>query len=250
MKFIWTLIGSVILLFLYMWRNAFRNRVMYNEMEAFGQPEEVRFFFLSDSHARLIHPSIIRRAKGQVDFVIIGGDFADQRTSLARVEQNLQRLSELGPIYFIWGNNDRELGEQTLHQLFARYNVRILMNDAVALPYENKLWLSAIDDTSSKYNIVDALAPCPQDAQIIFVSHNPNIFNRVLPHRKPLLMIGGHLHGGQLRLGRFGMQPHGAFKEENGVQTLVSNGYGTTLVPLRLGAYPETHIVKITIRKQ
>ncbi|MFP3813646.1 serine/threonine protein phosphatase, partial [Bacillus sp. SIMBA_005] len=61
------------------------------------------------------------------------------------------------------------------------------------------------------------------------------------------LMIGGHLHGGQIRVGPYGVHPQGSYRQREGVMTLVSNGYGTTLLPLRLGAKPECHIIDIDI---
>ena len=58
-------------------------------------------------------------------------------------------------------------------------------------------------------------------------------------------MLGGHLHGGQLRLGPIAMYPHGSKKKKKGVPTLISNGYGTTLLPFRFMAKPECHMITI-----
>ena len=247
---LWTLLAVGILFLCYMWLLAKGNDVLRHLLHLSGESEQIRFFFISDSHARPISRKLILKVKERIDFVLIGGDFADQRTPLVQIEANLKKLKQLGPIFFVWGNNDREVGEQTLLELFHRYGVTVLNNDAIQLPFANNVWLSAIDDTSSKYNIPKALEKCPTDANIIFVSHNPKIFKRVLPHVTPVLMLGGHLHGGQIRVGKYGMQPHGYYRKENGVQTLVSNGYGTTLVPLRLGAKPQTHVVTVKFSKQ
>ena len=56
-------------------------------------------------------------------------------------------------------------------------------------------------------------------------------------------MLSGHTHGGQIHL--FGFRPYerGRLKRENDLTILISNGYGTTGVPLRLGAKAETHLI-------
>ena len=40
----------------------------------------------------------------------------------------------------------------------------------------------------------------------------------------------------------------GHLKKENDLTVLISNGYGTTGVPLRLGAKAETHLISIENR--
>ena len=62
------------------------------------------------------------------------------------------------------------------------------------------------------------------------------------------LLLSGHTHGGQIHL--FGFSPYekGRLKKENDLTVLISNGYGTTGVPLRLGAKAETHLISIENR--
>ncbi|MFP3427999.1 hypothetical protein, partial [Pseudoalteromonas sp. SIMBA_162] len=69
----------------------------------------------------------------------------------------------------------------------------------------------------------------------MFISHNPELFGKVKHNENIKLKLGGHFHGGQIRFGPFGMHQPGFFKVEKGVATLISNGYGTTMVPLRFG---------------
>ena len=47
-----------------------------------------------------------------MDAVIIGGDFVDKRTSEQTLHENIQLLKKLGPLYFVWGNNDCEYDEK------------------------------------------------------------------------------------------------------------------------------------------
>ncbi|WP_235616007.1 metallophosphoesterase [Metasolibacillus sp. FSL H7-0170] len=251
MKFILIGVGIICVCIWYMWRQAFENNVRHHPLQLQGQtPQSLRIFFISDIHLRLINQQMLK-AIGKVEAVIIGGDLCDRRTPFERVRSNIEQLQQLGPIYFVWGNNDHEVGEQRLRQLFAEMDVTILENDAQLLAGQNRIWLSAIQDTSTKkYSFEQAFAKCQTDDITFFISHNPQVFYRVERYFTPQLMMGGHLHGGQIRFWKFGVHPKGSYSVRNGVPTLISNGYGTTLLPLRLGAKPECHVIDVTIEEK
>lgn len=232
----------------YMWKVARENTVKTHALSLKGRPERLRLFFISDVHARVIEDALLQQLTN-IDLIIIGGDFCDERVSLLQVEQNIEKLVAIAPTYFVWGNNDRELGEDNLVELFMRHGVHILNNGNKRLThYENAWVLAAINDTSKRdYNIDAAFAGTTSDDFVIYISHNPQVFTRTLPNYQPVLMLGGHLHGGQIRIGPFGMHEVGAFSQKDTHAELISNGYGTTLVPLRLGAHPEAHIIDIFV---
>lgn len=233
----------------YMVKEAFENNIVLHEVSLRGKQEKYTIFFISDIHTRSISEKMIRSIKEPIDAVIIGGDLADRRTSISTIYRNLQQLKSLAPVYFVWGNNDREVGEERLREMFQETGVFIVENDAVLLPnMANRCWLSAVDDVSSrKARPEKAFEKClPQDA-VIFVSHNPELFSKLKNNRADVL-LGGHFHGGQIRFGPFGIYPKGSFTEKEGKYTLISNGYGTTMVPLRFGARPECHIIHLNFQ--
>ena len=233
-------------LLLYMLNLGFGNNIVTHKVMASGTPEKKRIFFISDTHNRKISNKIIKRIRGEVDWIIIGGDFADKRTSFRKLEENLKRLTSVAPTFFIWGNNDEEVGKLALVERFKQYGVMILANDSVVLTDEyNTVRLCAVHFLESEKRIEKSIRHCQPNDAIIYVAHNPEEFPNILQHVKPLLLLGGHLHGGQIRFGRFGIFPNGSFTIRNGVHTLISNGYGTTLVPLRFGAKSQTHIIEI-----
>ncbi|MFP3919461.1 metallophosphoesterase family protein [Lysinibacillus telephonicus] len=238
-------------LVLFMIKQAFENNLLHHSIELAGDNEQVRFFFISDVHVRKIDEQMIKRIDRPIHAVIIGGDFADKRTPIERIYQNINLLKKLGPIYFVWGNNDREVGEQRLRRIFSELDVHIIENDALTLPNShNKIWLSAIDDTSTKNAQFDmAFEKTNEEDYIVFISHNPQVFYKVRQQYHADVMLGGHLHGGQIRLGKFGIHPHGSFKMNDGVATIISNGYGTTLLPMRLGAKPQCHMIDLNFTK-
>ncbi|MEK4629289.1 metallophosphoesterase [Solibacillus sp. FSL R7-0682] len=237
-----------ILLLLFMWKQANENNIRKHVIHAEGIEEKVRLFFISDTHARKINEKMIASITEPINAVVIGGDFVDRRTSERTIDENIQLLKKLGPVYFVWGNNDKEIGEKKLRQLFQQHQITIIENDSIELASENKLALSGVIYSPSEQNIKEALNQC-KEASTVFVAHNPEQFPVVYRHFKPLLSLAGHLHGGQIRLGQYGIQPHGYFNQVDGLYKLVSNGYGTTLLPIRLGAKPECHIIEINFKQ-
>lgn len=237
-------------LLLFMYKQANENNVLHHEITLHGEQEQVSIFFISDVHLREIDVPMIEQISKRFHAVIIGGDFADKRTPIQRIYQNIELLQKLGPLYFVWGNNDREVGEQRLRNIFKETGVHIIENDAILLAnIKNKCWLSAIDDTSTENENFDlAFEKCSGEENVIFISHNPEVFREVRQNFHTKLMLGGHFHGGQIRFGSIGMLPHGSFSIRDGVFTLISNGYGTTMVPFRLGAKPQCHIIDLHFR--
>lgn len=227
-------------------KEAFENNLLYHEVQMSGKQENITLFFISDIHVRKVNGKMIQRISNKVDAVIIGGDLADKRTPIKRIYNNIKLLKSLGPIYFVWGNNDREVGENLLRKIFEETGVQIIENDSVLLNGHHNIRLSAVDFSSK--NIVpytETFKKCKDEDIIIFIAHNPQVFPKVLKQHHVDLLMGGHLHGGQIRFGPFGIHPHGSFSIVEGIPTLVSNGYGTTLLPLRFGAKPQCHIIDI-----
>ncbi len=245
------LIFSIVLLFVvgmigYMVYLAFGNNVLAHLVKAGGVEETYNIFFISDTHNRLIHSSVIEKIKGKVNCIIVGGDFADHRTSLRKIEENLKMLTAVAPTYFVWGNNDQEVPQEEFLLLLSKYRVQIIKNESMLIHEgKNKIRLCAIDFNGTGAMIEQAIEKCEEDEHVIFVSHDPHRFKKVLEYITPLLLLGGHIHGGQIRLGPFGVYEKGSFGPFFGTHQLISNGYGTTLLPLRLGAKAESHLIQI-----
>ena len=105
-------IVAAIGLLIYMYKLAFEDRVVYHTLEfpSFSQSfGTIHLFFISDIHRRSISESIIEEVKGKVDVVIIGGDLLEKGVPIDRVKENILKLKTLGPVLFVWGNNDYEI---------------------------------------------------------------------------------------------------------------------------------------------
>lgn len=104
--FVFIIMSFAIGLIAYMYKLAHSDQVLYQEISFANFPDsfgEVKLFFISDIHRRLLSEDIVSEVKGKVDLVIIGGDLLEKRVPIERVEQNIKSLTEIGPTYFVWG---------------------------------------------------------------------------------------------------------------------------------------------------
>jgi len=237
------------LLLVYMFREAQLNIVRKHEFSFSNTPLEkpIRIFFISDIHRRKIHSSIIKRMSNQVDLVIIGGDLLEKGVPLKRIEQNIQKLSSLGKVYFVWGNNDIEIKKTDLENIFTKWNVVVLKNSSVTVNHLQKEWsLIGVDDLKTgKVDLDLAFQDVKQNVFKILVSHNPRVLKLLKKEQGVSLVLSGHTHGGQIRIFGYGPYEKGKTHVYEGITQIISNGYGTTTIPLRLSARPETHYIVI-----
>ncbi|SES33972.1 metallophosphoesterase [Psychrobacillus sp. OK032] len=241
--------GLAVSLLLYMLYLAFQVNVKTHTfpVEKMRPGKQVHLFFISDIHRRKIDSKLIHSLMGKVDIVIIGGDLTEKGVPLHRTEYNIAQLKKMGDVFYVFGNNDREVGEQNLIQLLEKNDVHLLVNKSVELIIDGTpIRLVGVNDGfSGKVSIYDAFQEVREEDIVIFITHAPAYFNNAKKVSKPHLLLAGHLHGGQIRFGPFGIYENGAFKEKEQSAELVSNGFGTTGVPLRLGAKSECHIITI-----
>ncbi|EPZ38457.1 MULTISPECIES: metallophosphoesterase [Anoxybacillus] len=240
---------------IYMWIEAHRNRIIVQSLSFPTFPESFsrfRIFFISDIHRRRLSETFIRSLKGKVDLVVIGGDLTEKGVPFSRVKQNIEWLKQLGPVYFVWGNNDYEVDYHELDALLLESGVKILDNTAVIFESEqgDRIALLGVDDMNKRRDRLDLALSDAGDATFrIVVSHDPRIIQKITPEHNISLVLSGHTHGGQIRFGPFGLYEKGRLQNVNGTMLLVSNGYGTTTLPLRLGARAETHLIELEHKK-
>jgi predicted MPP superfamily phosphohydrolase len=234
-----------------MLREAFINKVVEHELtfpdfpESFGK---VTIFFISDIHRRVISDLIIQNVKGKADLVIIGGDLTEKGVSFSQVKGNLLKLKQIGPVYFVWGNNDYEVDFRKLDAIMLDMGIKVLDNTAVTFESirGEKFSLLGVDDCSQERDRLDfALMDAEGSNFKILVSHIPTITNKITPDHNIRLVLSGHTHGGQIHIMGYSPYERGRIKKRENTIQLISNGYGTTSVPLRLGAPAETHLLTL-----
>lgn len=238
--------AAFVLLLIYMWIEAHVNRVITKEIHMEKLPESFDsfcIFFISDLHNRIVSNQMIEEVKGKADIVIIGGDIMEKGVSFEKVNKNLTLLREVAPCYFVWGNNDYEEDPVELERLLLKKDIHILRNDSMNIRRKNEsISLLGIDDLSTQnYSLENASMNAKASTRIL-VSHNPDIKHELTNESDIQLLLSGHTHGGQIRILGWGIREKGGISRRGNTTVVISNGYGTTTLPLRLMAPAESHL--------
>ena len=213
--------------------------------------------FIDEQKLRLI----VRRTNDlRPDLIVILGDYM---TGNGRVRHTMEPdvfapilkgfSAPLG-VYSVLGNHDWWYGGRKVRAALEQNGIKVLENEVVQLNARGtSLWLVGLADLWTRpQNIEETINKVPEDAPVIVLTHNPDIFPRV-PQRVPL-MLAGHTHGGQVRFPLIGSVVHssriGERYElghifENNHHLFVTTGIGTSILPVRFGVPPE--IVLLTV---
>jgi uncharacterized protein len=219
----------------------------------------------------------------QPDAVLLLGDYVAGR-KLSRYAQAVAPAAWAGAlaglkaplgVHAVLGNHDwwedreaQRLGCGPTRAGLALQNAGITLHENTCLRVakdNGAVWLAGLGDQwafptarkggSDYYRGVDdlagTLAQASDDAPIILMAHEPDIFPSV-PERVALTVCG-HTHGGQVRF--FGYAPYVPSKfgnryvyghiVEGGRNLIVSGGLGCSGLPVRFGAPPEIVIVAL-----
>ncbi|WP_329602756.1 metallophosphoesterase [Terrilactibacillus tamarindi] len=235
-----------LLMLLYMYIEAHLNRIILHHIALRGLDEVFegfRIFFISDIHRRSISPKLIDKLKElpKVDYVVIGGDITERGVPFKRVETNLRVLSQIAPLIFIWGNHDYTVNKNRLIKTLKHYHVQVLENNCMVITRGGRtLNLAGVDDLTYEKDDLNKTLQGKADAPVILFSHNPNIKYRITKDTGIQLVVSGHTHGGQIRLFGISLKEVGGVKRRSFGKLIISNGYGTTRLPLRFSAKPDT----------
>jgi predicted MPP superfamily phosphohydrolase len=157
-------------------------------------------------------------------------------------------------------------GDTFGHRALAEAGISVYSNRATRLEKDgNGFWLAGLEDQlallpgrkwgRSRMQGLDdlggTLAQVSDDAPVILLAHEPDIFPRV-PERVSLT-LSGHTHGGQIRLfgyspvvpSRYGDRYAYGHIVENGRNIIVSGGLGCSMAPIRFGVPPEIVVIDL-----
>lgn len=175
-------------------------------------------------------------SKEKPDFVLLGGDIVDERTTLQQMQQSFQALSTIQNqygIYYVYGNHDQALyasqpsfTPEILKQTIEQNNIHILCDNSIRI--HDEITLIGRDDRSHQRVELD--------------TNN---------HLQIDLQVSGHTHGGQMFpvgilsewLG-FGEMNYG-YRQLSHMQVVVSSGIAGWGYPLRTGSQSEYLIINI-----
>lgn len=225
----------------YMFKLAHKTEVRYYTIPFFDNGKTLQIGFITDLHKRTVSQEDLSHFK-EAAFICLGGDAAERSTKQEVLDKNLQQLTNTAPLYFVWGNNDYDKIDE-LQQLLAKHKVTELNNSA-AYFQEDHWTLAGVQDKTLGFDHLDK-ALFDSKGPTLLLSHNPEIVWDLPLESDVRLVLSGHTHGGQIRIGRLGIDEEGGLKRKNNRTILISNGYGTTGVPLRLGARPQLHVITL-----
>jgi len=191
------------------------------------------------------------------DLILMTGDYVDDTTDFAELDHYLARLSAIGPIVAIPGNNDYYCLKR-LGAMFGKYGIIFLKNESLAVSNgADTIYIVGLEDNFRWHdNYFRAIQGVPEGAPRIVLGHAPTIAEMV-PAEGVELILSGHLHGGQIVIPFYGpmernlinyattMYRAGLYNVDG--KTLYSNrGLGTSIIPARFMSRPEIAVFKFT----
>ncbi len=250
--------------------------------------QNLRIVALADIHA--CEPWMSARRIGDIcrhandlggDIIVLLGDYlssmravwgnvppADWAAALSTLQAPLGVHAVLGN-HDWWDDPDAQAvggGETFSHRALRDAGIAVYSNSAARIETTTgAFWLAGLEDQIAlrpgrqwnRYGYVGlddlpgTLAQVTDDAPVVLLAHEPDIFPQV-PSRVSLT-LSGHTHGGQVRL--FGYSPmvpsafgnrfaYGHVVEEDR-HLCVSGGLGCSIAPVRFGSPPEIMVVEL-----
>lgn len=232
---------------------AHHDHIRYSSISHANLPvecENYTIFFIADIHRRTIQKKTMAKVPRDIDIVCIGGDLLEKGVPLHRVRRNIARLKQLHvPIYFVWGNNEEEINKILLRQLLVTEGVKILEDQIVPLcKNDTKLWLAGFQYEmfpESEKPMIKWKESAHE--MTVLLTHKPSSFYLLdnVEKKHIDLVLAGHTHGGQIRLFGFGPYNRGGMDKVNNTCVFITEGYGYSLLPLRLGTRAECHVIRL-----
>lgn len=201
------------------------------------------------------------------DLVLMGGDYAADSAGAVAFFQDLPRIHARYGVFAVVGNHDRTVPESNLSQLrkaMQNAGVTPLVNDVVRIRIGlSDIYIAGIDDVNCGWPDIQGVASqVSSDDYVIFLSHSPGVIPDALKavdrnQRTNWFDLGlfGHTHGGQVPLVESILDLDGVPNEyrgllrQNRIDMLVSNGVGTSGLPVRLFCRPQMHLLTVKTAK-
>ncbi|MFS8144766.1 metallophosphoesterase [Rhizobium sp. BR 249] len=213
------------------------------------------------------------------DVTVLLGDYAAGMNMVTQYVHSSQWSKALATlqaplgVHAIMGNHDwwedrtaqTNGGMETFgHRALAAVGIPVYGNRAVRLEKDGRgFWLAGLEDQLALLpgrkwgrkrmtgldDLDGTMAQVTDDAPVILLAHEPDIFPRV-PQRVSLT-LSGHTHGGQIRFlgrspvvpSRYGNRYAYGHIVEDGRNIIISGGLGCSIAPIRFGVPPEIVVI-------
>lgn len=194
----------------------------------------------------------------QPDVVCIAGDLFDTDfRSIADPEKAIQTFKQLRTLHGVYaclGNHDAGRTFDSMEDFMRRAQICLLKDTCVTLDdglvLAGRLDGSPIGGTGElrRGELADVLSGAKSGLPVVVLDHNPISIETY--HEGVDLVLSGHTHRGQIFPGSLITNAmyavdYGYYRNEHGVQAIVSSGSGTWGLPMRVGTHCE--VVRINL---
>ncbi len=225
--------------------------------------EGFRIAFISDLHYKSLFKeqglnSLVNLLSAQkADVLLMGGDYQEGCEYVEPLFSALARVKTPMGTYGVMGNNDYERCHDKIVNTMKHYGMRPLEHEVDTLRKDGQqIIIAGVRNPFDlgRNGVSPTLALSPKDFVILLV-HTPDYIEDVSVANTDLA-LAGHTHGGQVRV--FGVAP--ALNSHYGnrfitglayntakIPLIITNGIGTSKLPIRVGAPAE--IIVITLHR-
>src|SRR3954464_13289996 len=228
----------------------------------------VRIAILTDLHIgspfndlAKLHDVVEQTNAAHADVICILGDLVIQGVAGGRFVPPEQIAGELRALrsstggFAVLGNHDGWLDHDRVKRALEQNGIPVIEESAVRIETPaGPLWIAGISDLwTGVHDVHAALGSVKDDAPVILLTHNPDVFPDV--PRRVALTLAGHTHGGQVRLpfigrpivpSQFGQRYAAGHVIEGGRHLFVATGVGTSILPVRFRVPPDITVLAVT----
>lgn len=224
-----------------------------------------------------------RTAAEEPDMICITGDLVDSTYYAAHGVEGealtlelVEKLVELAPVYYVYGNHEMILLDNPEKNAFKvtleGLGVQIINNEVTEIALENggeKIYIAGIQDPSTLYKnpeyayydtnaermeamLDDVMEGIEEDEFLLLLSHRPE-YLELYDQYEVDLCLSGHAHGGQFRIpfvggvyapgqGFWPKYTVGVYETED-MEMYVGTGIGNSVIPVRVFNPPEILVI-------
>lgn len=231
----------------------------------YSSVKDLNIVAVSDIHlGTMVNKSKTRRLVQKInnlnpDVVLIGGDIIDDNIEVVKHHQLMEELAQIDSKYGVFscmGNHDYISGGHQQLEYYEKNGIQIL-KDAHKL-VNNEFYIVGRDDIQGKQ--INGIGRKPLDNLlldidfnkiVLYLDHQPYKLHEVAKY--PIdFQFSGHTHNGQFWplnyiTGMLFEEDWGYLKKKN-THFYISSGYGTAVVPIRVGN--DSEIIKIKLKNK
>ncbi len=244
----------ILITLLFIWSFFIEPNLLVIKNYTFKELSDKKIIFVSDFHIAKNERKRLQKIVNTIneiepDLVLSGGDFIkghDGKYTLP-IEEQVKEFNKINaPMITVLGNHDGMFDKERVRNVLQTNGITVLENSNTEF---EGLSIAGVEDIQTGFPDVE-LALIGTEHPTILLSHNPDIYYDV--HEKVELILAGHLHGGQIYLpfvgalnvpSKYGNKLVRGLIEETHNKMLVTNGLGTSILPIRFGAVPEIIVI-------